>query len=137
MVTDNRGYTCLRKDIDQSSGCCLNFTKNDEALDTRARYSCADCDLKYQCCKVFEYCVSCCLGTFNEPEESTKLMKAMQQKGGIFRAVEDLFDLCLVKCRTSSKSVVHENSYRSDLKYCFGEKDPPLIARQIVLATPG
>jgi len=43
------------------------------------------------------------------------------------RSLSDPFELCRFKCRTSSGSVVHENSYRSPAsKYCFGLERPPL-----------
>ena len=39
----------------------------------------------------------------------------------VYSLVTDHFDLCLTKCRTSSNSVVHENSYKdSSNKYCYG-----------------
>ena len=41
----------------------------------------------------------------------------------LFRRVEDRFELCLAQCRTSSLSVVHENTYiDGEYKYCV---EPP------------
>ncbi|XP_062360169.1 SREBP regulating gene protein isoform X2 [Cinclus cinclus] len=46
----------------------------------------------------------------------------------LFMAVEDHFELCLAKCRTSSQSVQHENTYRDPIaKYCYGEYPPELL----------
>ncbi|XP_068846254.1 SREBP regulating gene protein isoform X5 [Capricornis sumatraensis] len=46
----------------------------------------------------------------------------------LFMAVEDHFELCLAKCRTSSQSVQHENTYRDPIaKYCYGESPPELL----------
>ncbi|KAL2767738.1 SREBP regulating gene protein isoform 3 [Daubentonia madagascariensis] len=46
----------------------------------------------------------------------------------LFMAVEDHFELCLAKCRTSSQSVQHENTYRDPIaKYCYGESPPELF----------
>lgn len=46
----------------------------------------------------------------------------------LFMAVEDHFELCLAKCRTSSQSVQHENTYRDPVaKYCYGESPPELL----------
>ncbi|KAM5238185.1 SREBP regulating gene protein isoform 2-T2 [Ctenodactylus gundi] len=46
----------------------------------------------------------------------------------LFMAVEDHFELCLAKCRTSSQSVQHENTYRDPVaKYCYGESPPELF----------
>ena len=46
----------------------------------------------------------------------------------IFKRIEvkDVFDMCLIRCRTSSRSVVHQNTFRSKIKHCFGKKAPPL-----------
>ncbi|XP_072574943.1 SREBP regulating gene protein-like isoform X2 [Vulpes vulpes] len=46
----------------------------------------------------------------------------------LFMVVEDHFELCLAKCRTSSQSVQHENTYRDPItKYCYGESPPELF----------
>lgn len=40
----------------------------------------------------------------------------------LFASVTDHFELCLAKCRTSSQSVQHENSYKDPkAKYCYGD----------------
>jgi hypothetical protein len=45
----------------------------------------------------------------------------------LLTSVTDHFELCLTKCRTSSQSVQHENSYRNPrAKHCYGEAPPPL-----------
>lgn len=38
---------------------------------------------------------------------------------------EAAFNYCAFRCRTYSGSVVHENSFRSPLKHCFGRFRPP------------
>lgn len=43
---------------------------------------------------------------------------ADQARGLLFREAQNAFDLCLSKCRTSSSSVVHENAYQTEYKYC-------------------
>lgn len=53
------------------------------------------------------------------------LRKVLEQKANninrVYSLITDHFDLCLTKCRTSSESVRHENSYiDSQLKYCYG-----------------
>lgn len=46
-------------------------------------------------------------------------------KSLLFSLVEDPFELCLAKCRTSSGSVMHENIYRSSkFKYCVRQTTP-------------
>jgi len=73
-----------------------------------------------------ELCVSCCLGKY--PDFAAVLANDAMTLD-IFKVVvvQDLFDFCLIRCRTSSQSVVHQNSFRSKLKHCFGAKEPPLI----------
>lgn len=39
----------------------------------------------------------------------------------VFGLAVDLFDKCMIACRTTAKSVAHENKYRDhDHAYCFG-----------------
>ncbi|KAK2083840.1 SREBP regulating protein [Saguinus oedipus] len=46
----------------------------------------------------------------------------------LFMAVEDHLELCLAKCRISSQSVQHENTYRDPIaKYCYEESLPELF----------
>ena len=46
----------------------------------------------------------------------------------LYMAVEDCFELCLAKCRTSSQTVKPENTYRDPIaKYCYGESPPELF----------
>ncbi|XP_075754298.1 SREBP regulating gene protein isoform X2 [Pelodiscus sinensis] len=104
FITDELGYICERKDL-LVNGCC-----NVNVPSTKL-YSCDSC-LPNGCCSVYEYCVSCCL----------------QPNKNLFMAVEDHFELCLAKCRTSSQSVQHENTYRDPVaKYCYGEYPPELL----------
>ena len=57
------------------------------------------------------------------------LSLAAQTNNVLFVSVSDHFELCLAKCRTSSDSVQHENTYRNkDRKYCFGSVPPPTVA---------
>lgn len=90
-----------------------------------AAFSCAGCDRKFNCCTTFETCVSCCLAPSNRA-----LISALTQAGSkrhvVYASVTDTWQLCLFKCRTSSGSVVHENTYRSDAHFCFGTACPPL-----------
>ena len=53
------------------------------------------------------------------------LGKASETFNVLFASVTDHFELCLAKCRTSSQSVQHENSYRDPrAKHCYGETPP-------------
>ncbi|XP_040842869.1 SREBP regulating gene protein isoform X3 [Ochotona curzoniae] len=56
------------------------------------------------------------------------LNRAAMAFQNLFMAVEDHFELCLAKCRTSSQSVQHENTYRDPIaKFCYGENPPELF----------
>mmetsp|Transcript_14094 Transcript_14094/g.23326 ORF Transcript_14094/g.23326 Transcript_14094/m.23326 type:complete len:283 (+) Transcript_14094:148-996(+) len=112
-ITDDRGYVCERADLDSAqSGCCLSVLDYEQ-------YSCSDC--LNGCCKVYEVCVSCCLGPSQRAVvESIRTLMT----GLLFKSIDNLFDYCKEKCRTNSKSVVHENSYVSDAKHCYGQVAP-------------
>jgi hypothetical protein len=113
------------------------------------------CSSEYQCCAQYEFCVSSCLDftwqrlhsikthrqsakpTDNKAIDAVDRLMMDHQKvdQNVVKAyeegTEDLFDWCLSRCRTSGRSVVHQNSFRSSLKYCYGIKDPPLLARNV------
>uniref|UniRef100_F7G1F5 SREBP regulating gene protein n=1 Tax=Monodelphis domestica TaxID=13616 RepID=F7G1F5_MONDO len=113
-------YVCERKDL-LVNGCC-----NVNAASAR-RFWCDGC-LANGCCGAYEYCVSCCL----QPSKQLLLERFLNQAAAafqnLFMAVEDHFELCLAKCRTSSQSVQHENTYRDPIaKYCYGENPPELF----------
>lgn len=116
------GYTCSR--IELTPGGCCNLKKPNIK-----RYSCETCN-NFNCCKIIEYCISCCLN----PNKKSLLQKVLSQQSALlslnanrgnaqalFASVSDIFELCVAKCRTSSQSVQHENSYKNPIeKHCFG-----------------
>lgn len=57
LVTDERGFICQRNEL-LPTGCCSIPAENTHL------YDCTTCN-EYQCCKVFEHCVSCCLNPDN------------------------------------------------------------------------
>ncbi|XP_076846082.1 SREBP regulating gene protein [Brachyhypopomus gauderio] len=121
LLTDQLGYVCERKDL-LVNGCC---NVNDGSS---RQYVCESC-LSNACCSVYEYCVSCCLQPDKQAVLESFLNRAAEGFRNLFTAVEDLFELCLAKCRTSSQSVQHENTYRNaQAKYCYGENPPELLA---------
>lgn len=97
-----------------TSGCCPTFSK---------QFSCETCDSN-DCCAIYEYCISCCM----HPQKRPLLQKIISKGVNpdvIFSSVTDHFEFCLAKCRTSSQSVHHENSYRDPrAKHCYGENLP-------------
>ncbi|GAB1599063.1 UPF0454 protein C12orf49 homolog [Argonauta hians] len=123
IIADDRGYVCERSAI-LIGGCC------DSSLTQTSRYNCNSCHENH-CCVIYEYCVSCCL----HPDKQQILKKILRQPlntyNQLFSSLKDHYELCLMKCRTSSQSVQHENSYRNpQAKHCYGENPPdiqPLI----------
>ncbi|KAL4002266.1 hypothetical protein ACH3XW_2740 [Acanthocheilonema viteae] len=115
FVTDDRGYTCERAFL-MSNGCCEVGTHS-------VRFSCAWCDLYAGCCSHYEQCVSCCL----RPEQKNILLKMIESTSGHrlrqILSATDQFELCMLKCRTSSNSVHSENKYKSEkMKYCYKQE---------------
>lgn len=121
VVADDRGFVCPRTEL-MSNGCC-----NSNSSET-GKYVCTSCDQIVSCCGSYEDCISCCL----RPEQRTSLQqilnKAAESNDVLFVSVSDHFELCLAKCRTSSSSVQHENTYRNKVnKYCYGKNPPPTV----------
>ncbi|ESN97791.1 hypothetical protein HELRODRAFT_157537 [Helobdella robusta] len=115
-IVDEQGYVCSRSSV-LPNGCCPQSS---------VRFSCQSCQMNC-CCAVFEYCVSCCM----QPDKKMKLRKTFVRLARafpyLFSSVNDVFELCLSKCRTSSHSLQHENTYRDPLmKFCYGSDLPAL-----------
>jgi len=122
FICDERGYLCDRREL-SPTGCCPESSLNTD------RFSCANCD-RNNCCQIYEVCVSCCLQPDNKDKLSSFVRNAVLILERFFVSMSDQFELCLSKCRTSSLSVQHENTYRDPLnKFCFGE-DPPRLTLQ-------
>lgn len=110
-IADDHGFVCTRHQWNHTSRCC-------DQKET-SRFTCKTCNSNYQCCKEYEYCVSCCLRI-----DASKSVKTSR----IFSSVTlDDFDFCAAQCRTYSGSVIHQNSYRSVFRYCYGDKESPLL----------
>ncbi|XP_072949138.1 SREBP regulating gene protein [Epargyreus clarus] len=116
FIVDDKGYVCQRSDITKN-GCCNTDTEYQ-------RYSCKTCKPNH-CCKIFEFCVSCCLDPSKRNMLEIVLSKLSADENVLFHSLTDDYELCLTKCRTSSHSVLHENSYKDPVnKYCFGHEPP-------------
>jgi len=108
FVADDAGRVCRRATFEASTGCCK----------TAELDACENCDPESKCCSEFEMCVSCCL----QPKNGADKMMAISPRGankpdtGYFTNV---FDYCRSKCRTNSKSTVHENAYKSLHHHCY------------------
>ncbi|UYV84713.1 C12orf49 [Cordylochernes scorpioides] len=116
LITDDKGYVCSRHQV-LRNGCCSSLSARNK------RYECNTCNPEIHCCKIYEYCVSCCL----DPEKEI-LLKDFLAKTNLrqtYESVKDKFEFCLLKCRTSSKSVRIEHVYKDpNAKYCYGEGPP-------------
>ena len=85
------------------NGCCnLN-------VPGMKQYCCDGCSSSGRC-GAQEYCVSCCL----QPDKQLLLERFFRRAAvafqNLFMAVEDHFELCLAKCRTSSQVRSHDAS---------------------------
>ncbi|XP_050690033.1 SREBP regulating gene protein-like [Eriocheir sinensis] len=113
LLADDQGYVCHRVDR-LSTGCC------NVAVESTRRYACDTCNT-HGCCAIYEYCVSCCL----HPDKKSLLKKVLGQiseNSPLYASVSDHFELCLVKCRTSSQSVQHETLYIDPrAKHCYSQ----------------
>ncbi|XP_054551288.1 SREBP regulating gene protein isoform X2 [Talpa occidentalis] len=95
LITDELGYVCERKDL-LVNGCC------DMSVASTKQYCCDGC-LPNGCCSAYEHCVSCCLQPNKQLLLERFLNRAAVAFQNLFMAVEDHFELCLAKCRTSSQ----------------------------------
>ncbi|KAM9195016.1 SREBP regulating gene protein isoform 1-T3 [Dugong dugon] len=95
LVSDFSGYVCERKAL-LVNGCCNVNVPNTK------QYCCDGC-LSNGCCSAYEYCVSCCLQPNKQLLLERFLNRAAVAFQNLFMAVEDHFELCLAKCRTSSQ----------------------------------
>ncbi|XP_013106244.2 SREBP regulating gene protein [Stomoxys calcitrans] len=114
LIVDERGFVCDEFYM-LENGCC------DVKHYATKYYTCESCDPATHCCGIYEYCVSCCL----HPEKRTILELALEVIKGrqamVYAQVEDQYELCMMKCRTNSHSVEHENRYRDPQhRFCYG-----------------
>ncbi|XP_063364219.1 SREBP regulating gene protein [Cydia amplana] len=117
FIVDDRGYVCKRNHMNKN-GCC------DPDAESTRRYGCDSCKENH-CCVIYEFCVSCCLDPGKRDMLELVLSKLSAEENVLFRSLSDDYELCLTKCRTSSHSVQHENSYKDPThKHCFGDEPP-------------
>jgi hypothetical protein len=149
FVSDSRGFICSRNDINQTNGCCNSFV---HFKDSRKQNSYEDFGYKYlrqnnftgrisklaykqfdctncvsSCCQEYENCISCCLS----PSNLQKYLSLHMSAPVLHRVVisdsnlitqRQSFVYCKHVCRTNSKSVQMENSYRGYHNHCFSEQ---------------
>jgi len=116
LIADERGYLCQRSDV-QPGGCCNAHSQS------TTKFNCKECNLRTGCCSVYEHCISCCLLPDKQLMLKNILRKALETYNPIYSSVTDHFELCLTKCRTSSRSVQHENTYKDPkFKHCYKDQ---------------
>lgn len=116
-ITDSRGYTCKFENLDRMSHCCSTQTQTKPM-----RYACKTCDTKLACCSVYEHCVACCMAPERREELTNNFEKRKNDR--LYKGITTVFQFCSTRCRTTSRSVINENRYRSPLKHCYGQNDP-------------
>ncbi|KAG6953199.1 hypothetical protein JG687_00012523 [Phytophthora cactorum] len=104
-------------------GCC---NETDASLPRIKQYTCDQCDTNPpHCCDVFEHCVSCCMHPLNSGIRRDFLTHADPNHPVYSDPAEiTVFQYCQYRCRTSSASVQHQNSYRSHRSFCYGIHRP-------------
>ncbi|KAA0198436.1 hypothetical protein FBUS_09978, partial [Fasciolopsis buskii] len=129
-VVDDLGVWCHRSSL-LPHGCCPSpdfensssssaSARSSPNNTVSARFVCDRCD-RNRCCSTYEFCVSCCLKPSNIPLWREVFGQALHFRQRHLLLATSPFELCLAKCRTSSLSVHHENTYRdSSKKNCFG-----------------
>ncbi|KAF0981553.1 hypothetical protein FDP41_012210 [Naegleria fowleri] len=122
-ITDSRGYICSIMHVDPKTHCCRTDINPEQAkkdgLPPVERYSCSTCNTNNQCCSSYEHCVSCCM----DIDKRDDLRKMFQQRKDdkLFKGVKTVFELCLLRCRTTSRSVQNENRFKDPTyRYCYG-----------------
>jgi hypothetical protein len=138
-LVDSNGQICLYADVDSKSGCCpqtsgsgpRSFQPSAAELTgvQFARHTCSGCDSNSGCCAELDVCIACCLHPDSRGDIDTGLRSAASEKKPLLFVYEELwsegrhFEFCSYRCRTSSGSVHHENSYRSNRRHCYNIYD--------------
>ncbi|KAJ9445043.1 hypothetical protein DIPPA_11899 [Diplonema papillatum] len=114
LVCDSEGIVCDAEiTVD---GCCP------QEEDRPMRYVCDSCLDSAKCCEVYEHCVSCCMS----PQQRATRASGFAKRKAVFPYFRDVirsgeFSYCAARCRTSSRSVYHQNRYSTpDHVFCFG-----------------
>lgn len=142
-LVDSAGQICTYEDMISKTGCCpssggegkRNFQASAAEMGTVrfGRHTCTGCDQETGCCVSLDVCISCCL----HPESLDQAALTFTGDAGTLSPVQlfvyrDLwaagrqFEYCSYRCRTSSGSVQHENSYRGGQRYCFDVFEAPM-----------
>lgn len=115
-AADDHGWLCPWGNLNWQTGCC---TKGQQ-------FACDRCNSDSQCCKTLESCVSCCLAPHHNASAiySKDYRSPGRSETGRWGSP---FEYCRGKCRTSSKSTVHENAYLDSHHHCFSQSGKPVM----------
>lgn len=105
IITDSAGYRCERSALAET-GCCVRDSRHE-------RFGCAGCSSTAHCCNEYEACVACCMSPSHRTILDSIRVKTTHSAIKALSALGNPFEVCRYRCRTSSGSIVHENSYRS------------------------
>lgn len=115
LLTICIGFICPRSLQNKTTHCCLHYSTSITASNSM-RHVCTSCD-SHSCCPTHEECVSCCLSPTHTTLRSFMLSLRSMKRYDVSEG--DTFGLCVVLCRSNSRSVVHENAYRHERHHCF------------------
>ncbi|KAJ8601405.1 hypothetical protein CTAYLR_005029 [Chrysophaeum taylorii] len=106
LVADSRGHVCGITELEET-GCCGGESGG---------ASRDECSFEQQCCAIYEHCVASCVSA------DAAVLQAVRRRAShaLLAFADDDFDLCRFRCLTNSGSVLHQNSFRSKFKHCFG-----------------
>jgi hypothetical protein len=117
LIVDSRGNVCPADAVNVLTKCCPE--------NGNSPLSCLSCNQTASdgltCCKVYEYCVSCCL----QPQRTAYVRQLLLRKKASGVALffdvnaEDSFSICLASCRTNAASTSHENRFNQNHIHCF------------------
>ena len=96
LICDDRGVVCARETV-QPDGCCPEIDI----------IPCQSFDQSASCCSIYEHCVSCCVQPNNKDTLTKFVLSTIVSLERLFGSIENQFQLCLTKCRTSSLSGNH------------------------------
>ena len=98
LICDDRGIVCARETL-QIDGCC----PENEIIPCQS-FDQSECDQSASCCSIYEHCVSCCVQPNNKDTLTKFVLSTIVSLERLFGSIENQFQLCLTKCRTSSLS---------------------------------
>eukprot|EP00300_Choanocystis_sp_HF-7_P007892 c15568_g1_i1.p1 GENE.c15568_g1_i1~~c15568_g1_i1.p1 ORF type:complete len:136 (+),score=11.73 c15568_g1_i1:256-663(+) len=80
-------------------------------------HSCQTCDPATSCCESFPYCVACCM---SEPQRLSLANSVPDRVVHLYASLHSVFDVCQIVCRTNSRSVVFETTFKQPkTRHCY------------------